>query len=130
MNDETGAAEFPPRPAGVPISHEARNAIILRRTLSAVSWLYALFNGGMGLLLWPVGPVARLMVAHGALQALAGTMLWKPRRGAVPAALLAAAGSIFFVILDFRRQNPQAALIDAVYPLAALILLVKSRHRA
>jgi len=55
---------------------------------------------------------------------------WKPRRGAVPAALLAAAGSIFFVILDFRRQNPQAALIDAVYPLAALILLVKSRHRA
>ena len=112
------------------ITHEERNAIILRRTLSAVSWLYAIFNGGMGALLWSRGLLPRLMVAQGALLALAGLWLWRPRRGAVLFTLLAAAGSIFFVTLDLFLQNVQAALVDGAYCLAAAILLLKSRHRA
>jgi hypothetical protein len=112
------------------ITHEERNAIILRRTLGAASWLYALFNGALGLLAWNAGLLAKGAVAHAALLGLAGTMLWKPRRGAVFATLLAAAGSVFFAAQAIRLHNLEAALVDGAYVLLAAVLLYKSRHPA
>jgi hypothetical protein len=112
------------------ITHAERNAIILRRTLSAASWLYAMFNGTLGLLAWNAGLHARLLVAHAGLLGLAGTLLWKPRRGAAAATLLAAAGSIFFVAHAIRLHNLQAALVDGAYVLLAAVLLYKSRRQA
>jgi hypothetical protein len=112
------------------ITHEERNAIILRRTLSAVSWLYALFNGTLGWLAWNAGLYAKLAVAHAGLLGLAGTMLWKPRRGAALATLVAATGSIGFAAQGLRLHNFQAALVDGAYVLLAAVLLYKSRHQA
>jgi hypothetical protein len=63
------------------IRDRERNALILRRTLSAISWLYAIFNGGLGIL-GIESPVGRLMVAHALLLGAAGLLLWKPRPGA------------------------------------------------
>lgn len=122
----------PPRPSS-PIRHEDRNAIILRRTLSAISWLYAFWSLLLGVTAW--GKThglhdGRFIVLHAALLGLAGTLLWKPRRGAVACTLAAAAGSIFFVILDFRLGNTQAAIVDGAYAVFAAALLYKSRRIA
>ena len=120
------------RPAPT-ITHEERNAVILRRTLSAVSWLYALWSGlfGVAALGQTTGGLydPRYILLHAGLLALAAVLLWKPRRGAVVAALLAAAGSVFFTVLDVMRQGPQAALIDGLYPVIAVVLLYKSRRQ-
>ena len=117
----------------VSISHEERNAIILRRTLAAASWLYALWTGLVAAVAWgrtTAGPHdAHLLLVHGALLALAGLLLWKPRRGALLAVLAAAAGSIFFVVLDLRRQSASSALVDGGYVLIAAVLLFNSRPR-
>lgn len=111
------------------ITHEERNAIILRRTLSAVSWLYAIFNGFVGF--HGIDQLAgRLMLGHAALLALAGTMLWRPRRGATLALLAAAAGSVGFVVLDLRRGSVPAAAVDGLYVLVAAALLYKSRRQS
>ena len=116
------------KPREIPkISHEERNAAILRRTLSAISLLYAIFNAGLGCLTWAQGGVPRWMAGQGALLALAGVLLWKPRRGATLVTLLAAAGEMGFVVFDLRRQSPQAAVVDGLYVLVAAILLLKSR---
>src|SRR5438105_11683754 len=102
-----------------PISHEARNAIILRRTLSAVSWLYALFYGMIGVTALGRPTVGRydlqFLLIETLLMGIAGAMLWKPRRGAVLAALAAAASSIFFVAIDLRRHSFPSALVDGAY---------------
>jgi hypothetical protein len=117
-------------------SDEERNAFILRRTLSAGSWLYSAWSGLLGLLAWNLRPGIgdlydpRIIVLHAALLGLAGTLLWKPRRGAFFAVLAAAAGSIFFVVLDLRRQNVPAAVIDGAYVVLAAVLLYKSRRQA
>lgn len=119
------------KPREIPkISHEERNAAILRRTLSAISLLYAIFNAGLGGLTWAQGWVPRWMAGQGVLLALAGVLLWKPRRGAVLVTLLAAAGEIAFVVFDLRRQSLQAAGVDGLYVLVAAILLLKSRPAA
>src|SRR6185436_12451780 len=97
------------------ITHEERNALILRRTLSAVSWLYASWTAMFGALALGRSTAgahdATLLLIHAALLALAGILLWKPRRGAVIAALAAAAGSIFFVVVDLRRENAGSAVV-------------------
>jgi hypothetical protein len=114
------------------ISHQDRNALILRRTLSAVSWLYALWTGLIAAAAWgrtTAGPHdAKFLVAHAALLALTGILLWKPRRGAIVAVLAAAAGSIYFVVLDLRRQGVASALVDGAYVVLAAVLLYNSRR--
>lgn len=116
------------------ITHEERNALILRRTLGAVSWLYALWSGLFGFL--ALGQTSgglydpRLILVHAGLLALAAVLLWKPRRGAAAVTLLAAAGSLYFTTLDVLRHGPQAALIDGLYPALAVLLLYKSRRQA
>ena len=116
------------------ITHEERNAIILRRTLSAVSWLYALWAGLLGATAWHLRTQAqldpRLLLLHAGLLGLAGTMLWKPRRGAPACTLLASAGSIFFVVLDLRDHHVQAAWVDGAYAVIAGGLLYNSRRQA
>jgi hypothetical protein len=115
------------------ISHEERNAGILRRTLSAASWLYALWTALIAAAAWgrtTAGPHdAQVLAAHAALLALAGVLLWKPRRGATLAVLAAAAGSIYFVVLDLRREGVAPALLDGAYVVLAAALLYKSRPR-
>jgi hypothetical protein len=115
------------------ISHAERNALTLRRTLSAASWLYALWAGLVGAAAWgrtTAGPHdAQFLLVHAVLLALAGMMLWKPRRGALLAVLAAAAGSIFFVVLDLGRQSLPSALVDGAYVLLAAVLLFYSRPR-
>ena len=120
---------------GIPHSGlQARNAAILRRTLSAVSWLYALWSGLLGFMAMAVGgsEVAinpRFILLHAAVLGLAGTLQWHPRRGALLCTALAAAGSIGFVILDLRRGSAAAALADGGYVLVAAVLLYNSRPR-
>jgi hypothetical protein len=115
------------------ISPEERNAIILRRTLSAASWLYALWTGLIATAAWgrtTAGPHdAQLLALHAALLALAGVLLWKPRRGALVAVLAAAAGSITFVVLDLERRSGSSALVDGAYVVLAAVLLYNSRRR-
>ena len=114
---------------------EDRNAAILRRTLSAISWLYALWTGMLGLVaITHAGSATpafdpRFLLLHAAVLGLAGTMQWRPRRGHLLWTALAAAGSIAFVILDLRRGNVQAAAVDGGYLLVAALLLYISRPR-
>jgi hypothetical protein len=116
------------------VSLAENNAAILRRTLSAVGWLYGLWTGLLGAAAWHVrAKVAvdpRLLLLHAALLGLSGALLWKPRRGATIVTLLAAAGSIGFVVFDLRVNGVQAALIDGAYPVLAAVLLHNSRRRA
>ena len=107
------------------------NASILRRTLAAISWLYAVWTSLFGVAAWGQATNfdPRLLLLHAALFALAALLLWKPRRGAVAATLAAAAGSIFFVVLDLRHHSIGAALVDGGYVLLAPLLLHKSRRR-
>jgi hypothetical protein len=117
-----------------PIEHGDRNVFILRRTLSAIGWLYALLNGLIGYLAWGKttrGALdAQLLLGHALLLAAAGALLWRPRKGAVVAMLAAAASSIFFVVLDVRRHGMESALLDGLYPALVAVLLIKSRARA
>lgn len=115
----------------------ARNALILRRTLSAISWIYAFWSGLFAALALSVGQPsaaglydARFILLHAVLLAAAGIWQWRPRRGAVAVTLLAAAGSVFFVVLDLRRGHAETALIDGAYVPLAAILWFKSRPSA
>jgi hypothetical protein len=113
------------------VTIEESNAAILRRTLAAISGLYAFWTATLGIAAWgavtTINP--RLLLLHAGLLGLAGVLLWKPRKGAVIATLAAAAGSIFFVVFDLRRDSVEAALVDGGYPLVAALLLYKSRRR-
>lgn len=114
---------------------EDRNAAVLRRTLSATSWLYALWSGLLGLTALGLRGAAtpafdpRFLLLHAAVLGLAGTMQWRPRRGHLLWTAVAAAGSIAFVIFDLRRGNLQAAVVDGGYILVAAALLYISRPR-
>lgn len=113
---------------------EERNKAILRRTLAAISWLYALWSLLLGVAAWSRRSEAlvdpRLLLFHAGLLSLAAVMLWRPRRDAALFTILAAAGSIFFVVEDLRRGGVEAALVDGAYVLAAAALLYKSRRSA
>lgn len=124
-------------PEGAPAAklptHEERNAHILRRTLCAISWIYAFWSGLFGILAANMPQKTeglydpRLILLHAGLLGLAGTLQWKPRRGALAATLLAIAGSIIFVVLDLQRHQVETALLDGAYAPLAGLLLVKSR---
>lgn len=109
------------------LSHEDRNRLILRRTLSAISWLCCSVSALLGLTAWsfhhPMGP---WVTGHAALLGLAGFGLWRPRRWGWPAALVASAVSVAFVVL---ARHWQAAAFDAIYPLFALAVLGSTLRR-
>ena len=114
------------------ISHEERNRFILRRTLSAVAWICALWTAVLSSPLTAFGPpelraLAGWMLGHGALLAVAGVGLWRPRRWGWPATFAAAGASIGFVVLDLRRGNVQAAAVDLLFPLLAAVLFIATR---
>lgn len=115
---------------------EERNSAILRRTLSAISGIYALWSGLVG---WmaisfrgssDVAIDPRFILLHAGLLGLAGTMQWRPMKGALLWTAVAAAGSIGFVIVDLRRGSIAAALVDGSYVVVAGILLYISRRQA
>jgi hypothetical protein len=115
----------------------ARNALILRRTLSAITWIYAFWSGLFAAMVLSVGQPssaglydARLILLHAVVLAAAGAWQWRPRRGALAMTLLAAAGSIFFVVLDLQRGQVQTAILDGVYVPLAAVLWIKSRASA
>ncbi len=115
---------------------EERNSAILRRTLSAISWIYALWSGLVGLMAMSLRGSSelaidpRFILLHAAVLGLAGTMQWRPLKGALLWTAVAAAGSIGFVILDLRRGNVAASLVDGLYVVVAGALLYISRRRA
>lgn len=113
---------------------EDRNAAVLRRTLSAVSWLYGLWTALIALAARARPAEAlvdwQLLLLHAGLFGLAGALQWKPRRAAPACTMLAAAGSIFFVVHDLRRDSVAAALVDGAYVVVAALLLYKSRRSA
>jgi hypothetical protein len=115
-------------------THEERNALILRRTLCSVSWIYAFWTALFGVLAANMPQKTeglydpRLILLHAGLLGLAGTLQWKPRRGALIATLIAAAGSVFFVVLDVQRNHVETAFIDGAYPVLAGLLVFKSRQ--
>lgn len=123
------------------LSAEERNRRILRRTLAAVSHLYATWSlllgfaiastpqpGGSGL--YSPRFYGSLMLLHGALLGWAGWTLWKPRRGAWIAVALAALGSVFFATLDGLRHHWQNVLLDAAYPVLAAGIFTQTRPSA
>lgn len=120
----------------VPPTHEERNAFILRRTLSAISWIYAFWSGLFSFMALAANlPTEglydhRLILVHAVLLGLAGWMAWKPRAGYAAAVLLAGAGSLFFVGLDVQRGQYETALLDGAYVPLSVLLLFKSRTPA
>lgn len=114
-------------------SLDERNRFILRRTLSAICWIYVAWCALLGapLVLFPRDEVrlrAWLLLGHAVLFAVSGHGLWKPRRWGWAATLLAALGGLGFVILDLLRRQPGAALIDAVFPVCAAGIYWRARE--
>ena len=122
-------------------THEERNRIILGRTLSAISHLYAAFSGlVMGLSLLAAAPtrpgihgsraIGWMSLSHGVLYLAAGWMLWRPRRGAWLVTLMAAAGSVALSALDFMGRRLESIPIDGLYAPVALAIFLQVRRRA
>ena len=109
---------------------DERDSLILRRTLSAISALYAAFGAAIGGPGWQVSLYPKLMVLHAAGLALGAYLLWKPRRGATLVTLLAAAGSLGFAVADLRLGHADVAVLDGAYAFLAPLLLFYSRRPA
>lgn len=115
------------------ITHEERDRIILRRTLSAVAWICSLWSGLLASPLtgMPDPDVRRrgwLMLVHALFLAAAGVGLWKPRRWGWLATLAAGLGSGAFVAVDLLSRHWETAVVDALFPLLALAVFVKTRE--
>lgn len=119
------------------VSHEERNRFILRRTLSAISWLYALWSlalAYMALTLQPRGggilssrTAGWAWLVHAALLGLAGWGLWRPRRAAWGWTLAASLGSLALVTLDAIGGRWRSVPIDLMYPLVAAAITLRVR---
>jgi hypothetical protein len=97
----------------------------LRRTLSLVSWLFAVYTLLLALAASAVQEArlpAAFLFAQVTLLSGAGYGLWRPRSGAWGFVLASALGSLGFVAFDLHLGNPQAAAVDAAYPAVALAL--------
>ncbi len=124
--------------AGDNLTPGERNRLVLRRTLGAVSYLYAAFGIVMGLAL--LGPrrvgsglydsrtFAAILIGHGIILAATGEALRASRGWAGALALLAAGGSAFLAVLDFGRGNWVNGGLDAAYVLITLGILLRTRH--
>lgn len=109
-----------------------RNRLILRRTLSAVSWIWAAWSGLLGapIVAIPESDVRLrgwLLLGHAALLAVAGAGLWKPRRWGWPATGLAALAGVGFAIAAFRSGHAEAGAVDALFPLCAAGIWLQTR---
>lgn len=103
-----------------------------------VSYLYAVFSIIVGLLilgeprtgrgLYDSRTFAVLMILHGTLLAAAGQGLRSSRPWAAALTLLAAAGALFFAVLDARKANWVNAGLDALYVLLVVAILLRTRH--
>ena len=114
------------------ISDEERNRIILRRTLCAVAWLCALWTAALAAPLTGFGPddLRRrgwFMLGHAALLAASGVGLWKPRLWGWPVAFAATLASLGYVTFDLLGRNWQAAWVDALFPLTAIVVFLRTR---
>lgn len=114
------------------ISHEERNRIILRRTLSAVAWICALWTAALGAPLagFGIDDIRRkgwLMLGHAVLLAVSGVGLWKPRAWGWPATLAATLASLGFVAVDLLGRHWETAWVDALFPLTATFVFVRTR---
>jgi hypothetical protein len=109
---------------------DERNRLILRRTLSAVAWITALWSAVIGLLQVQLGwPGGWLAAGHAVLLGLAGFGLWRPRVWGWGATALAALGSLLFVARDLKSGNVQAALVDGAFAAVALGIFLAARVR-
>ena len=114
------------------ISDEERNRIILRRTLCAIAWICALFTAVLAAPLTGLGPDdlrrrAWLLLGHAVLLAASGVGLWKPRFWGWPVALAATFASLGYVTFHLLGRNWQAAWVDALYPLTAIVVFLRTR---
>jgi hypothetical protein len=124
--------------SGAP-THEERNRLILRRSLSAVSHLYGLFSALVGWSLWMTSArgaglhgsrfLGTYSLAQAALFVAAGWMLWLPRRGAWLLVFAAAVGAGVLALLDVLGGRMQSLPVDGLYALVALALGLQSRPR-
>lgn len=121
-------------------THEERNALILRKTLSAISHLYGLFSlfVGWSLLALPAErsgihgsrTIGTISLVHAALYVAAGWTLWRPRRGAWLLALAAALGALALAGLDAAGGRMRSIATDGMYALVAGAIWFQSRPRA
>lgn len=123
-----------------PPTHEERNRFILRRTLSAISHLFAAWSllfaymvlaprtTGEGLLSSRMTGVVTL--GHALFLGAAGWALWRPRRGAWAWTGLAVAGSLAILALDLYGRRWNSLPVDLMYPLAAVMISLQLRTRA
>lgn len=114
------------------ITHEERNRIILRRTLSAVAWICSVWTALLAAPLTALGSDglrrrAWLMLGHALLLAAAGTGLWKPRRWGWIATLVAGLASLGFVGVDLLGRNWQSGAVDALFPALAAVVFLQTR---
>ncbi len=112
---------------------DERNRFILRRTLSAIAWIFALWSALLGapLVLFPVDDIrlrAWLLLGHALLFAVSGHGLWKPRPWGWAVTFLAALGGLGFVVLDFLRGHPGAAVVDGLFPVCAAGIYWRARE--
>ncbi len=122
-----------------PPSHEERNRLTLRRSLSAVSHLYGFFSALVGWSLWMTASRgaglhgSRFIGTYSLVQAIlfvaAGWALWRPRRGAWLLVLAAAASSALLALLDFLGGRMQTLAVDGLYALIALAIGLQARPR-
>jgi len=115
------------------ITHEERNRIILRRTLSAIAWICAFWTALLAAPLTGLGPEALrrrgwLMLGHAVLLAAAGVGLWKPRRWGWAATLAASLASLGFVAVDVLGGHAWAGVVDGLFPGLSLIVYVRARE--
>jgi hypothetical protein len=120
-------------------THDERNRAILRRTLSAVSCLYGVYDFFFGWSLFWIAPkgvgihgsraIGWISLVLAALLGLAGWALWKPRRAAGLLTLGAALGSVSLAGLDFLGRRPASGAVDGAYGLLALGLFLLLRRR-
>jgi hypothetical protein len=119
-------------------SAKERDRLILARTAGIVSWIYAAERALVGLALLQARGGAglyaprvfgTLCLVHAALLVAAGGALLKDRRWAWGPGVLAAAGAVFFAVLETRQANWTNAAVDAAYAVVAAAVLLKRRQR-
>jgi hypothetical protein len=117
---------------------DPRNRLILRRTLSAISHLHAVWSALLGWGFLAVPPkgdgvlssrwVGALTLVHAAALFGAGWALWKPRRRAAALTLGAVALSFALMAQDGLGHRWQSLGTDGLYPIVALGILWETRR--
>jgi peptidoglycan/LPS O-acetylase OafA/YrhL len=114
-------------------SPDPRNRLILRRTLSAIAWIWALWSALLGapIVLFPDHDVRLrgwLLLGHAVLLAAAGVGLWKPRRWGWATTALAALAGVGFAVAAFAGGHSEAGAVDALFPICAAGIWLQARE--